>query len=648
MLCYATAPTTLAQKQKPNSWGEFTKEDLTNTVCVFYPSASAWYLSYSRTVSNFMGELNTWTHTDHKTHSQIKIVDNAGLADATTLEFSLYTEDNYEQLLLFRAAHYTIADARVKKEKEVGYNDLVITQEGPSRNYKYVFEKAQPGDIIEFQFEFRRRGAREIDPFYFQKHIPVEVASFRSRLPVWSYNKVILNGKRLLSKYDGVVPADVALTNLPPVVLEPYVARTADCAESITIYAATSDVYHVDQTKMFDEDKQKATREFAREIIRAYFYEEYLTGKAEVFKKLSEQISVTETASLENVRSVYQFVKSHFKHDSTYDFKPSYFDGLRQVVNKSKGTPAEINLILMRLLREKGLKADPVLISTRFNRKVIKDLYTEWQFNSLIVQVEVNGRNYFLDVRSEDGSVFSLPEEDLNGFGLVLNEERADWVITYPTEPSRRIVRAEVTDENGLRKWRYRIRFTGREALAEREAYADAQKIPDYYFSTRAGKLSDGILDSLQLIGFDKSDSKEMPVEIRFVINEPCTTDACKRMLSPFEFDVVGPNPFTAQERVAPIDFAYPRSYTYVVTHTQRGAYIQEISSPVVGALNGKNVLKVSQQKLSENAGMYVTRYTYDFELPPLVPVAGYGELKSVYEKATEAIKHGYIIVPLK
>ena len=59
-------------------------------------------------------------------------------------------------------------------------------------------------------------------------------------------------------------------------------------------------------------------------------------------------------------------------------------NSLRNVMNKEKGSSAEINMILIAMLRSAGLNADPVILSTRSNGSLNQNSAMMQQFNYLV------------------------------------------------------------------------------------------------------------------------------------------------------------------------------------------------------------------------------------------------------------------------
>jgi tetratricopeptide (TPR) repeat protein len=90
--------------------------------------------------------------------------------------------------------------------------------------------------------------------------------------------------------------------------------------------------------------------------------------------------------------------------------------------------------LLLGLLQELGITAEPVLVNTLFGDAVAQRLPMVGMFNHVIVRVEIGGREYWLDgTRSNDGSLAGLR---IPGFGSVLPvRETGAELVTLAPEP---------------------------------------------------------------------------------------------------------------------------------------------------------------------------------------------------------------------
>jgi hypothetical protein len=76
-------------------------------------------------------------------------------------------------------------------------------------------------------------------------------------------------------------------------------------------------------------------------------------------------------------------------------------DGVKSAWKDKKGTTGEINLILVNLLKDAGLNAHPLLVSTRENGFVRTDVADVDQFDKVMAYVTIDSNVYVLDANDQ-------------------------------------------------------------------------------------------------------------------------------------------------------------------------------------------------------------------------------------------------------
>lgn len=100
---------------------------------------------------------------------------------------------------------------------------------------------------------------------------------------------------------------------------------------------------------------------------------------------------------------------------------------LSKPFEKQIGTNAEINFILINSLRKAGLKAHPVLVSTKDYSYLDVEFFNLHQFNHVVALVELNDNYVILDaVLTENGPLIEAVE--MNNVGLVIKPNEAFWI----------------------------------------------------------------------------------------------------------------------------------------------------------------------------------------------------------------------------
>jgi hypothetical protein len=102
--------------------------------------------------------------------------------------------------------------------------------------------------------------------------------------------------------------------------------------------------------------------------------------------------------------------------------------GLKKPFNDRIGSSSEINLLLTAMLQAAGIKADPVLFSTRSNGIGSTFYPTITNFNSVLTKADIDGKSYLLDAINKYCPFGVLPAEDINVQGRGVNDLGGYWV----------------------------------------------------------------------------------------------------------------------------------------------------------------------------------------------------------------------------
>jgi hypothetical protein len=127
------------------------------------------------------------------------------------------------------------------------------------------------------------------------------------------------------------------------------------------------------------------------------------------------------TNNLEKVQGIFAFVRNNYNcidHSSRLLSQP-----LKKVLQTRPGNVADINMVLTAMLKQVGLEAYPVILSTRHHEKVLRDYPVMHKFNYVITRVVVDEVSYYLDASRKYVGFNQLPEYCYNGFAREINDK---------------------------------------------------------------------------------------------------------------------------------------------------------------------------------------------------------------------------------
>jgi hypothetical protein len=122
----------------------------------------------------------------------------------------------------------------------------------------------------------------------------------------------------------------------------------------------------------------------------------------------------------EQARAIYAYVRDNFACDNQHGIYLQ--SSVKDVFKSGKGTVAEINLLLVTMLRYAGFTADPVMLSTRSHGTVFTSYPMLSRFNYIIAATEVEGLTCYLDASQKRLGFNHLPADCYNGMGRTINE----------------------------------------------------------------------------------------------------------------------------------------------------------------------------------------------------------------------------------
>lgn len=263
----------------------------------------------------------------------------------------------------------------------------------------------------------------------------------------------------------------------------------------------------------------------------------------------------------EKASRIYQFVKSKMTWNSVNGYYTK--DGVKEAYKRGSGNAAEINLMLVAMLRYAKLSANPVLVSTK--DQGIPLFPTRNGFNYVIAGIDMGGKVILLDATHADSEMGILQPKLLNWQGRIVREDRSSgWVDLSPNLPaiSDAMVTMNLLEDLSL-SGESKNRFTGHYAMEYRDSYKTMSE-PD-----KLKELEKGVGQTeLSEIKFENLQTPTLPVSLQYKFEAADVMENVggKLYFSPLAFLAMKENPFKLEKREYPVDFGYPRKDRYLVT----------------------------------------------------------------------------------
>jgi len=335
---------------------------------------------------------------------------------------------------------------------------------------------------------------------------------------------------------------------------------------------------------------------------------------------------------------VFEFVKKRMNWNSFLGFYTN--QGVRNAYKEGTGNIADINLMLVAMLRYAGLDSNPVLVSTKSHG--IPIFPTRNGFNYVIASVVQGGETILLDATNKENEINILEPEILNWQGRLLSQDGlSSWVPLYPKTPAveSAMVKVNIKDDLTL-EGNMQCRYTGHYALSKRESYSNISE-DELRKEIEKNKTETEISN----IKFENLEKLYQPVNLSYDFKSFTGIESIgdKLYLSPLLFIAREENPFKLDTRKYPIDFNYPIKDRYLFSiNIPDGYSIETLPESTAFALgDGAGAFRYTITNTNDTIKI-------SFELAinqAFIPASYYDSLKKFFELLVEKENEKVVLV---
>jgi hypothetical protein len=498
---------------------------------------------------------------------KIRIINSKGF-DYADVEIPFSAD---HRLITYKASSYNLRNGE-KIETPIPRKNFLIENESDHwKSLKFNFTDVHEGTIVEYSYVLEMKDASSIGwlvPWKFQHTIPVMESSLTVVYPEYFIYKTNITGNPMMVqsetssrplRFGSYQTTQRSIRwyakNLPAFRNEPYAKSYTENLTRLTFELSRVD--HPD----FQEEITPTYESLTKKLLERDDFGRAL-GNTLLMKKVTEEVTKGLNDDLSKVRAIHKYISQKILWDGTEDYTAS--KSLRSIKSKEKGNSADINMLLICMLRNAGLKADPVILSTRANGS-INQLSAMWQqFNYMVANVTVNGETFLVDATDPLRPWNELPFECLNGVGRLINTYEARFVELKNSESRNTSVDLDLTlSPSGEVTGRYSGRNTGYNALDIRKLVRNVGE--DGYLDLPEFTYSDTEFTNFRLENLSEPDSCIVGIcDIR--VRNGIHQAGDKYIVNPYLCFGMTANPFISPERKFPVDFGCPSEISYSIT----------------------------------------------------------------------------------
>jgi len=593
----------ITAQKPPIKFGKVSMDEMNMTVYDKDTTAEAVVLA-DYGVSEILYNTSNGFELNFKTHVRIKILKKEGL-DKANVTVNLYQSStgSDEKFGALKAVTYNLVDGKIAETK-LPKKDVFTEEE--SKNWKlkkFALPDVKVGSVIEYQYTKRSPFIYNFQPWYFQSDIPMIWSEYRTLIPEYfEYKKVFggylsptisekKTGKATLTistktknnrKYVGpdsykgseMINYQTFINrwvykDVPAFKNEKYITAAKDYLAKVE-FELQSTKYPNSHVKTYTT----TWNAIVNDLLTSEYFGAPLNRKG-IVKELTEQINPNDTVEKKLI-DAYYLIKKHVKWNGK---NTRYIDNtLRAAFNKNEGNTAEINLLLVNLLRSVGVESYPVLISTRGFGKINRFYARKSAFNSVIALARIDGKSILMDATIAYLKPGELPFKDLNGQGLVAVKNNAYWIPLLGNEQvyNSSMVMATIKDEKltaQIARSYKSLSATikrGRIAKEGKEKYIEnyKEKNSDWEIGEHSFKNEEDATKTLgekiMVENFDNIDVSDDMIYLPAILTDEETE-----------------NPFSSETREYPVDFATPIYEKNVINIViPEGYQVEELPKP--------------------------------------------------------------------
>lgn len=497
-----------------------------------------------------------------RNHVRIKIYNTNGLEQAN-ISIPYYARNGLESISKLEAQTYNLNESGqitvAKLDKKSVYDNRIDNRYS---KLTFTLPDVKAGSVIEYKY-ISKRQVIYLEDWTFQQSIPVMYSKFMFEHPnEFTFNEIPLNQVPIesSSKSSGYsVQKNFVCRNLPAVKKEPFMTDPKDYRQRITINAVS-----YNPAGSLSQDLRQSWPKIVREMMEDEDFGLQLTKNIQRTQDLDLQLQKLTDPYL-RMAAVHNYVRANMAWDKNTSIWA--LDGVKKAWEKKRGNSGEINLILVNLLKDAGLNAYPVLVSTKDNGRIrpMDPSYT--QFNTVMAYVTIDSGFYVLDATDKYTPSNLIPASVVYTEGLVISKLKMDkslseqewgWHTLYNEQQSfsKLINVTAKMDPKGKVAGDAFVMF--RDYARERfcvmvEPVAD--KTLTYYTSANEGaKVTDLVLKNETVTN--------IPLEHVFKFEKAAEANGDYFIYNLNAFTGLEKNPFIAEERYADVFFGYGQKFS--------------------------------------------------------------------------------------
>jgi hypothetical protein len=546
-------------EKETQKFGKVTDQEVKMTTFPADTSAAAVVL-YEKGSSYY--EFNNSFQVYYDVYAKIKILKSEG-TEYANIEVPYYGLNNREFVQGVDGYAYNYVNGKVEKTRLD--KKYIFTDNADEKHFrlKFTLPNVKAGTLIEYKFTVVSNFDGTIRSWRFQRAIPVVESIYDVTIPDYFTFNINSKGYYPFATVKDVVTNsffigttmlnascnhfNMKAVNLPALKKESYVSYMGDYYSSVSFEISgiqiPGELYKSFAYTWTDVDKQLLDDdEFGGNLKHSGF-----------FKDEVKAIAASQLSNEDKIASLYHMLQTKIKWNETTAL---YASSLKKAIKDGEGNSAEINFILIDVLKDAGFDAYPVVLSSRDEGRLPIAMPSIDCINYFVVGVTTPDATYYMDASRKNASVNVLDEEYLVDRARAVRGpegEQSDWVNLTHIVPN-------------LNQTFCMIKFEGGKMIVDVTERKNNQSAYEFRENYKKFKNQDEFIESLQNkyavtisnYSVQGLDSVQQPIVEKYTFTKPFDLSDSITYINPLTIFKDGSNPFKAEKRDLPVEFDYP------------------------------------------------------------------------------------------
>lgn len=509
------------------------------------------------------------------------------------------------------------------------------------RLIEFEMPEVEAGSILEYKYTLERRYIEELPDFYISDRVPVREATlFMKNADFLRYDVVKQNVDFELRYQEfevdtSSIPFVFTYERPDPVNVEVWSAEEIPAIDATSFLSSIDDVraklkFQISEFGLPRQPLDNSWELIAAQLRRNSNPYESIEENSTLIDNILERFAEIQN-QVETQDSIFHYVNSNMQFNGT---NAVYADGrLRQVTEGTPANQAEINTLLLGMLRGAGIDAYPLFISGREFGRINRSFPSLFQFNQMLVYSEIDGMNYIMDASFAHSLPNLISVNSFNNQGFLLRENDFHWIEINPRKSvfNLRVGIEGELNQNGRLSGIIRAETTGYPSREVRRSLAGGESESDIIKKIFLDIYPEVELSNTEIV-VDELNPDIISIQSGFEIPNYAVSFTEGLEYKPVIVGYLYQNPFESTNRRVPITLDAPEQlFVNYSISLPEGAETEN--------LRGSQITELPGAELSEEYGISDGELTYSFGVNierKQFSSDDYSQLRRIYERWVE------------